>query len=335
MRFILLLLSIYLFIPADSWAQFEVAIQQGNEVILQGRRLLKAMAIIAIMAVSAMTMTGKVPWGWGFAIIAALILLSLVELDKGYSIQNWILRVGTDRQANTLEEVVTTVATELDEDGTNQSGAVFGSSLSTDLKGLIQAFAGIAIVGLAIVGFSGRFPFKWIIAVVGALGILFVGETFVDNAITIQNQEDAVRQLFEPGEQASEATYSAGRTILYGIGALATIGLAISAMMGQWRWGIAFSIVAGLGVIAAIQGGLTYLTGEGAVLTQMDNVGNVALPGSFSRPTMPPIPNSGQSGNGGGLGNGNPNTTTNSSGAPVPSTPQPTQQAPVTQGPAF
>ena len=176
--YIIILLLIVVLYPHQALAQsggdqkiFGVAIEVGEEIFDSTLPLLRGMAVLGTLGVAALASFGKMPWAWAFAIITGLVLVSIASL-----LRSWVTELAQDSEANSYEDLVGTLAETT-------------TDVYLDGSHLVYIFAGIAIISLGVVGmFSGKFNFKWFIAIISGLVILAASDDII-SFIGIEDQQ--------------------------------------------------------------------------------------------------------------------------------------------------
>lgn len=224
---------------------FKVATDRANEVFAASFNILNILAMLAMLAVGGMAMTGRMPWGWAFAVMGALLLIQMAE-----PMQEWVLKVGDKGTVADIKGVTATV----------QGG---GRQMAGDLRDILYAFGGLMIACLAILSMFGRFQWKWLAAVLGGM-LIVANYTGVANDFTQTGNAvfDQTGLAVAKGEQTVKRAALQGQYVLYGLGGIGVIGVAAMAMMGRFSWNYLFALIGGLGLIAGISSGIQYVTGS-------------------------------------------------------------------------
>lgn len=77
--------------------------------------------------------------------------------------------------------------------------------------------------------------------------------------------------LFGNAETLADNTVGRTQQVVYGLGGLGAIALGALAFFGRFQWSWFFGLVGGLALIAGVQQGLEYFTGESSVLASTKN----------------------------------------------------------------
>jgi type IV secretory pathway VirB2 component (pilin) len=149
--------------PADAANVFGVAITQGNDVLEKSIPILKSLAVLGMLGVGGMAMTGRMPWSWAFALIGGLSLLSVAMYTR-----DWIEYINANATSTgKFEDVANTLTT------TN-------SNLADDAKSLLYTAAAVSIISVGILGIFGKFRWSWIFATTAGMAIIATAVSFVD-----------------------------------------------------------------------------------------------------------------------------------------------------------
>jgi type IV secretory pathway VirB2 component (pilin) len=141
--------------PAFAADVFKVAINQGNDVLEKSIPILKSLAVLGILGVGGMAMTGRMPWSWAFAIIGGLSLLSVAMYTR-----DWIGYISTSAQSTgKFEDVANTLKT------TNEK-------LAFDAQSLLYTAAAVSIISVGIMGIFGKFRWSWLFATTAGMAII-------------------------------------------------------------------------------------------------------------------------------------------------------------------
>ncbi len=164
-RFIALVFIALLMLPAIAFAQqddnlFKDVTGVGADLFFQMKPLVYGLASMAILGVGAVTIFGgKFSWGWFIAVVGALAMLFITE-----PLVEWV--TGEDEGA--LKQMAADFqGKDLFDDVKGKQDALFG-----DAQALIFAASGMAIIGLGVLSFFGRFNWSWFAAIVGGLFIV-------------------------------------------------------------------------------------------------------------------------------------------------------------------
>jgi hypothetical protein len=82
--------------------------------------------------------------------------------------------------------------------------------------------------------------------------------------------------LFSNAETLADNTVGRSQQVVYGLGGLGAIGLGALAFMGRFQWSWFFGLVGGLVLIAGLQTGIEYFTGDSQVLQTTKSSGGAA-----------------------------------------------------------
>jgi hypothetical protein len=149
--------------PADAADVFKVAITQGNDVLEKSIPILKSLAVLGMLGVGGMAMTGRMPWSWAFALIAGLSLLSVAMYTR-----DWIEYINANTTSTgKFEDVANTLKT------TNEQ-------LAFDAKSLLYTAAAVSIISLGVLGIFGKFRWSWLFATTAGMAIIAVAANFVN-----------------------------------------------------------------------------------------------------------------------------------------------------------
>ena len=149
--------------PADAANVFGVAITQGNDVLEKSIPILKSLAVLGMLGVGGMAMTGRMPWSWAFALIGGLSLLSVAMYTS-----DWIQYINANTTSTgKFEDVANTLKT------TNEQ-------LAFDAKSLLYTAAAVSIISLGILGIFGKFRWSWLFATTAGMAIIAVAANFVN-----------------------------------------------------------------------------------------------------------------------------------------------------------
>jgi hypothetical protein len=238
-------------------AVFQVATDQANSIFEASYTILQGLGMLSVLGLAGMAMTGRMPWGWAFALMAALILARIAVPMRG-----WVQQVATASAVTgkgNFSEVTATV----------KSGNMI---IVGDVRDILYAFAGLMVACLAILSVFGRFQWKWLACVVG--GLFLVGST-VNIVLDYTNPfpfglpgalpNDQVGDALVGAELLTDRTARQGQYIIYGLGGVAILGLAAMAMMGRFSWNWFFATLGGLVLVAGVNLGIQYITGQSGV----------------------------------------------------------------------
>jgi hypothetical protein len=149
--------------PAEAANVFDVAITQGNDVLEKSIPILKSLAVLGMLGVGGMAMTGRMPWSWAFALIGGLSLLSVAMYTR-----DWIEYINASATSTgKFEDVATTLKT------TNENFA-------EDARTLLYTAAAVSIISLGILGIFGKFRWSWFFATTVGMAIIASAVSFVD-----------------------------------------------------------------------------------------------------------------------------------------------------------
>ena len=149
--------------PADAADVFKVAITQGNDVLEKSIPILKSLAVLGMLGVGGMAMTGRMPWSWAFALIGGLSLLSVAMYTR-----DWIEYINaSSTSTGKFEDVANTLTT------TNEN-------LRDDAKTLLYTAAAVSIISLGILGIFGKFRWSWLFATTVGMAIVASAYDFVN-----------------------------------------------------------------------------------------------------------------------------------------------------------
>jgi hypothetical protein len=237
---------------------FQVATDQANAIFDASFFVLNGLAILGVLGVAAMAMTGRMPWGWAFALMGALLLVRMAD-----PLRTWVMAVASNAPQGGNGDITTVTRTV-------NTGA---RELAFDLRDNILVFSGLMIACLAILSMFGRFQWKWLACVVGGLFIVNYGFDIagqftsggqaVGPATTLYRVGDSLVD----GEALVDRTARQGQYIIYGLGAVAILGLAAMASVGRFSWGWFFAACGGLMLVAGVNLGIEYVSGQSAPFT--------------------------------------------------------------------
>ena len=149
--------------PAFAADVFKVAINQGNDVLEKSIPILKSLAVLGILGVGGMAMTGRMPWSWAFELIGGLSLLSVAMYTR-----DWIEYINaSSTSTGKFEDVANTLTT------TNEN-------LRDDAKTLLYTAAAVSIISLGILGIFGKFRWSWLFATTVGMAIVASAYDFVN-----------------------------------------------------------------------------------------------------------------------------------------------------------
>ena len=161
--FVMLLSFLTIESPADAANVFGVAITQGNDVLEKSIPILKSLAVLGMLGVGGMAMTGRMPWNWAFALIAGLGLLSVAMYTR-----DWIGYIGSNATSTgKFEDVANTLKTTNDQ-------------LAFDAKSLLYTAAAVSIISVGVLGIFGKFRWSWLFATTAGMAIIAVAANFVE-----------------------------------------------------------------------------------------------------------------------------------------------------------
>jgi type IV secretory pathway VirB2 component (pilin) len=230
---------------------FGVATTQANDIFGAARTILEGIGLLGALGVAAMAMTGRMPWGWAFAVMGALLLIKMAP-----GLQSWVQQMASaGTGGNNAQGVAETIKT------------ASKMHLYQDGRIILYVFSGIAIVCLAILSMFGRFQWKWLAAVIVGIIILDWSESIISEFTGDGTMsQSAIGDSLIETETLADRTARQGQYIIYGIGGVAILGLASMAMMGRFSWNWFFAVTGGLLLIASVNFGLQYISGEGDLL---------------------------------------------------------------------
>ena len=244
---------------------FGVATTQANEIFQASYLILEGIGVLGVLGVAAMAMTGRMPWGWAFAVMGALMLIKMAA-----PMRNWVQEMATtasntptgtaanNTNIRSVAEVVRTAGKD---------------KLFSDGQQILYVFSGITVIALGILSMFGRFQWKWLAAVAGGLMILNWGGNIVSDftgsglgsLLTTGTGPTplptALGSSVANAEAIADRTAKQGQYIVYALGGLGVMGLAAMAMMGRFSWNWFFALVGGLMLVAGVSQGITYMTG--------------------------------------------------------------------------
>jgi type IV secretory pathway VirB2 component (pilin) len=244
---------------------FQAATTQANDIFSASLFILNGLAMLGVLGVGAMAMTGRMPWGWAFALMGGLLLARMAD-----PLRTWVLAIADTASPQSQNGDIKTVT---------QTVNLGAQELAGDLRDNVLVFSGLMIACLAILSVFGRFQWKWLACVVGGLFIVNYGEQIAIEFTTTQvgpaTGLNQVGNALSGGEQLVDRTARQGQYIIYGIGAVAILGLAAMASVGRFSWGWFFAACGGLILVAGVSQGIQYISGqEGAFTQQLPPPGN-------------------------------------------------------------
>jgi len=77
--------------------------------------------------------------------------------------------------------------------------------------------------------------------------------------------------LFKNTEELADNTVGRTQQVVYGLGGLGAIALGALAFFGRFQWSWFFGLIGGLAMIAGLQQGIQYFTGDDQVLASTKN----------------------------------------------------------------
>ena len=246
--------------PSAATGVFAVATTQAHSVLNASYRILSGLGLLGVLGVAAMAMTGRMPWGWAFAVIAGLLLVKLAV-----PMVSWVCEVAGVADPGRCAIGTTTPDGFSDVTQRVSEGA---TALGDDTKGLLYVFSGMAIAGLAILSVFGRFQWKWLACIVGGLALTVYAAPMSQQFTTINQQQSAVGNFFAGSESVVDTTARQGQYIIYALGGIAALGLGALAVMGRFSWSWFFAMLGGLVMVAGVSMGITYITQQGAPFEQ-------------------------------------------------------------------
>jgi hypothetical protein len=116
---------------------------------------------------------------------------------------------------------------------------------------------------------------RWLCAI--AVVVMLGGVT--DNALAQKFSSQGIGgsggtgagNLFSNTEELADNTVGRMQQVVYGVGGLGAIALGALAFFGRFQWSWFFGLIGGLGLIAGLQQGIQYFTGEQDVLASTKN----------------------------------------------------------------
>jgi hypothetical protein len=239
--------------PSNPTGIFASATKQAHSVVNASYQVLTGLGLLSVLGVAAMAMTGRMPWGWAFAVMAALLLVKLAV-----PMVSWICEIAGVPNAAAACAIGSTPPDGLsDATGKVLLGA---SGLGEDTKGLLRVFSGIAIAALAILSVFGRFQWKWLACIIGGLALTVYAGPMSQQFTAVSQQQSSVGDFLANSENLVDQTARQGQYIIYALGGLGVIGLAALAVMGRFSWSWFFAIAGGLMLVAGVSSGITYIT---------------------------------------------------------------------------
>jgi type IV secretory pathway VirB2 component (pilin) len=149
---------------------FDEAVKQGANIFASARPILQGLGMLGVLGVAAMTLVGKMPWGWAFAVIGGLVLVMLSG-----AIVDWVLLIADPTGAiklapGTTDGEFAVIAGNIE----SASQQLFG-----DTRNLMYLGATIGVISLGILGLFGRFPWGWFFTITAGLVVLGVADLIV------------------------------------------------------------------------------------------------------------------------------------------------------------
>jgi hypothetical protein len=148
---------------------FDEAITQGANIFASASPILQGIGLLGILGVSGMTMVGKMPWGWAFALTGGLVLVMLSG-----AIVDWVLLISGAPEIAKGESVG---------EFKDVADRIYGASnqLHTDTRDILYIASGTGIIALGIMGLFGKFPWSWFFTITSGLVVLGVADQLVLN----------------------------------------------------------------------------------------------------------------------------------------------------------
>ena len=145
----------YCNVPTTIDNPFADFISKGSELIEHSKPIIYTLGTLAMLGIGIRAMYGgQMPWGWLFTVISALVVASLVP-----SMCEWVFDQVKDKNVATYQATAEAL-----------KGA--GDVVFNDTQEVMYGLGGIAAAAMGIMGLFGKFPFKWLFALIGGLGII-------------------------------------------------------------------------------------------------------------------------------------------------------------------
>jgi hypothetical protein len=247
--------------PSNPTGVFASATKQAHSVVNASYQVLTGLGLLSVLGVAAMAMTGRMPWGWAFAVIAALFLVKLAV-----PMVSWICQIADVPNA----AATCTIGSTPDDGLRDATGKVLlgASGLGEDTKGLLQIFSGIAIAALAILSVFGRFQWKWLACIIGGLALTVYAGPMSQQFTSVNQRQASVGDFLANSETLVDQTARQGQYIIYALGGLGVMGLGALAVMGRFSWSWFFAIAGGLMLVAGVSSGISYITRQNTPFEQ-------------------------------------------------------------------
>jgi hypothetical protein len=153
----------YCNVPTTIDNPFADFISKGSELIGSSKPIIYTLGTLAMLGIGIRAMYGgQMPWGWLFTVMSALVITSLVP-----TMCEWVFDQVKDKNVSTYADTANAL-----------KGA--GDIMFDDTQEVMYGLGGIAAAALGIMGLFGKFPFKWLFALIAGLGIISAARGIVD-----------------------------------------------------------------------------------------------------------------------------------------------------------
>ena len=116
---------------------------------------------------------------------------------------------------------------------------------------------------------------RWLVAVAVVVTLAGVADGAFAQKFTSQgiggSGGTGAGDLFKNTEELADNTVGRTQQVVYGLGGLGAIALGALAFFGRFQWSWFFGLIGGLAMIAGLQQGIQYFTGDDQVLASTKN----------------------------------------------------------------
>lgn len=212
------------------------------------------LAAIAALGVGFLAFSGRFTWKWLIALIG-----SLAVVVTSAQIVGFFTPAAPAVAVPGLTNAGTSLATA---QGVTGQAQVLASDASESGKFIAYGIAGVGAIGIALLGFLGKWKFPWLWSLVGGLAIIasFPDVSFfVDDSYQAGLAPATGRDPFTQAGNLTNNTTDSFKFIVYGLAGAGALGLAVMAFVGQWKWRWFWMLIAGLAIAGGAQQLVDYI----------------------------------------------------------------------------